>query len=78
MIANEDMSMTGFPERVYVSTKTVYGYCAVSFSCATDDIYKAVDISNRETEVGIYQLVRVAKFKKTAVEIQSTVKEIIG
>jgi hypothetical protein len=75
-----DKAMKGFPERIYVSTQTVYLGSGMSqeLSAAFDDLDQAVDTTREPKEVGIYQLVRVAKFQKTAVEIKSTVKEIIN
>jgi hypothetical protein len=71
--------MNGFPERIYVSTHTNYLGSGVTqdLSVAFDDLDKAVDTTRHPKEVGIYQLVRVAMFQKTAVEIKSTIKEVI-
>jgi len=68
-----------FQECVYVS-KTVNNHTGVT-NCwevgleAHNDLEDAVPKSGEETEVGIYQLVRVARFKKTAVE-QVTLTEV--
>lgn len=59
-----------FPERVYVSTSSAhvgFGLGDYFFEEMHRDLNEAVS-GNKETEVAIYQLVRVAKFKKTAVE----------
>ena len=62
-VNNYDSSLKGFPERIFVSTKVNYyrfgkGYVSI----AVDDIDKAVDVGE-PVEVGIYQLVRTAKFQ---------------
>ena len=78
-IYNEHKEMKGFPERIYVSTQShnnSYGFTSVSQ--AESDLDDAV-VGLGPTEVGIYQLVRVAKFHKVPVEIpKPVVKEIIG
>ena len=65
-------------ERVYVSREKVYqglpGYYH-DWDVAHGDLDSAVSCNNKEVEVGIYQLVRVARFKKTAVE-QVTLTEV--
>lgn len=64
-----------FPGRVYISTTKIYnGYGREFYSTAFEDVDKAVPIGE-PVEVGIYQLVRTAKFHKTAVEVK-TLKEV--
>lgn len=77
-VPDADHSLHGFPERIYVSTKTEYRYggYSVAESYAYDDLEKAVPAGD-PVEVGIYQLVRTAKFQKAAVEIKHTTKEIV-
>jgi hypothetical protein len=75
MLVNLQLGDLKFSERVYLSNRKIYnGFggtrCLVAFS----DVDEAVPICD-EIEVGIYQLVRVAKFKKTSVEVK-TLKEI--
>jgi hypothetical protein len=68
-------NLKGFPERVYVSDQRVYNeYGNTVVSQAFEDLDNAVNIG-QPVEVGIYQLVRVAKFQKTAVEVK-TLKEV--
>jgi hypothetical protein len=65
-----------FAERVYVAEKDVYtGYSIDKYLVANTDLDSAVPCDSKEIEVGIYQLVRVAKFRKAAVE-QVTLTEI--
>ena len=65
-----------FSERLYISKIGVHhGYGLMEeLLAAVSDLDQAVPVGD-ETEVGIYQLVRVAKFKKTAVEVK-TLREI--
>jgi hypothetical protein len=74
-IFEQDHSLKGFPERIYVADQVAYGsYSHDRFSAAFEDVDLAVGVGE-PVEVGIYQLVRVAKFQKTAVEVK-TLKEI--
>ena len=75
MNRERDYSLDGFPERIYVADAKIYGYMNYDIvSRAYDDIEQAVSVGE-PVEVGIYQLVRTAKFQKTAVEV-TTLKEL--
>lgn len=67
-----------FLERMYISEQPDYRYLSVGVDQKELKAFPTLDeaVSYKETEVGIYQLVRTAKFKKTAVE-QVTLKEIV-
>lgn len=62
--------LKGFPERIFVADNEVFcSHGLMVVSQAFDDIDKAVSVGG-PVEVGIYQLVRTAKFQKTAVEVK--------
>ena len=74
---DRDHSLNGFPERIYVADDKIYNYYRYeTISRAFEDIEQAVPVGE-PVEVGIYQLVRTAKFQKTAVEVK-TLKELKG
>jgi hypothetical protein len=74
---DRDHSLDGFPGRIYVADAKVYSYMDYkTISRAFEDIEQAVP-AGEPVEVGIYQLVRTAKFQKTAVEVK-TLKELKG
>lgn len=71
-----DRSMKGFPERIYVSARTLFtGYRSVVQSVAVETVDHAVEVGE-PVKVGIYQLVRVAKFQKKAIEVHHELEEV--
>lgn len=73
---DKDERLKFYPERIYVADRVGYSYAyCTAISQAFADLDQAVPPVDHPVEIGIYQLVRVAKFEKKAVETV-TIKEL--